>query len=1765
MTIVDPPNLANTGDVIHYRFTVTNTGNVTLTNVTLTDPPIDVSGGPIPSLLPGASDNTSFTAAYTLTQTDIDTGHFTNAATVSGKPPFGDNVTDTDSKTILFVAGPEIDLVKDGTLDMTVVTPPNQANPGDQINYTFTVTNTGNVSLTNITVTDPLVTISGGPISLAVGASDNTTFTGFYILTQSEIDAGHVDNTATVTGTPPIGPDVTDNHTKTVTIPEDDSIQLIKNGTLDMTVVPPPNQANPGDVINYTFTVTNTGNATLANVTVTDPKVTVSGSPLASLAPGASDNTTFSGVYVLTQADIDAGLVDNSATVSGISPDGDNVTDNDTKTVTIPEDDSIQLIKNGTLDMTVVPPPNQANPGDVINYTFIVTNTGNATLANVTVTDPKVTVSGSPLASLAPGASDNTTFSGVYVLTQADIDAGLVDNTATVWGISPDGDNVTDNDTKTVTIPEDDSIQLVKNGALDMTVVPPPNQANPGDVINYTFTVTNTGNATLANVTVTDPKVNVSGSPLASLAPGASDNTTFSGVYVLTQADIDAGLVDNSATVSGISPDGDNVTDNDTKTVTIPEDDSIQLIKNGTLDMTVVPPPNQANPGDVINYTFIVTNTGNATLANVTVTDPKVTVSGSPLASLAPGASDNTTFSGVYVLTQADIDAGLVDNTATVSGISPDGDNVTDNDTKTVTIPEDDSIQLVKNGALDMTVVPPPNQANPGDVINYTFIVTNTGNATLANVTVTDPKVTVSGSPLASLAPGASDNTTFSGVYVLTQADIDAGLVDNTATVWGISPDGDNVTDNDTKTVTIPEDDSIQLVKNGALDMTVVPPPNQANPGDVINYTFTVTNTGNATLANVTVTDPKVNVSGSPLASLAPGASDNTTFSGVYVLTQADIDAGLVDNSATVSGISPDGDNVTDNDTKTVTIPEDDSIQLIKNGTLDMTVVPPPNQANPGDVINYTFIVTNTGNATLANVTVTDPKVTVSGSPLASLAPGASDNTTFSGVYVLTQADIDAGLVDNTATVWGISPDGDNVTDNDTKTVTLPNDDSIQLIKDGTLDMTVVSPPSQANLGDQINYTFTVTNTGNVTLNNVTVTDPKVTIIGGPIATMLPGATDNTTFTGTYTLGAEDFSATLVENTAMATGTPSSGPQVSDNDTKIIIIPVSAPIQSIQLVKDGTLDMTVVPPDTQANPGDKINYTFTVTNTGAGTLTNIMVTDSKVTVIGGPISSLDPGASDNTTFTGAYTLTQADINANVVSNTATATGTPPQGDDVTDEHSKNITIPQDLSIQMVKDGALDMTFVPPSNQTNPGDKINYTFTVTNTGNVTITNVQVTDPKVTVIGSPILSLAPGSSDNTTFTGTYTLTQTDINAGIVHNTATATGTPPTGPDITDEHSKDITIPQEHSIQLVKDGSLDMTVVPSNTEANPGDRIQYTFTVTNTGNVTLTNVIVTDPKVSVSGGPIVSLAPGASNGSTFTGTYTLTQADINAGKVDNTATATGAPPSGPAVTDQHSKTVNITKIPNIVIVKHGVLDMTVVSPSNQTNVGDAIRYTFSVTNTGNVTLTNITVTDPKVTVVGGPLASLAPGATNNVAFTGTYTITQFDIDAGGVDNRAYASGTPPEGPRVTNPGTETVMIPVNAGTGQLIINKQDIHLQQTINLPGATFTVVPNPYGPGVLTVADNDVHDSNPANGLIELDDVPFGLYSIAETVAPPGYLLNPTAQIITVGSSGPLNVTIYDMPETLPNVPVLSFWGGLSLVLLMGLALIWRTRRKSKAG
>ena len=166
--------------------------------------------------------------------------------------------------------------------------------------------------------------------------------------------------------------------------------------------------------------------------------------------------------------------------------------------------------------------------------------------------------------------------------------------------------------------------------------------------------------------------------------------------------------------------------------------------------------------GDVISYSYVVTNTGNVTLAGpVTVTDDKATVT-CPAGGLAPGASITCTAS--YTITQGDLDAGSV----TQHRLGRVRDHGLTADTETVTAVQSRALTLVKTAT-------PATYDAVGDVISYSYVVKNTGNVTLAGpVTVTDDKATVTCPAAAAWRRWASMTCTAS--YTITQADLDGRL-----------------------------------------------------------------------------------------------------------------------------------------------------------------------------------------------------------------------------------------------------------------------------------------------------------------------------------------------------------------------------------------------------------------------------------------------------------------------------------------------------------------------------------------------------------------------------------------------------------------------------------------------------------------------------------------------------------------------------------------------------------------------------------------------------------------------------------------------------------------------------------------------------------------------------------------------------------------------------------------------------------------------------
>src|SRR5699024_1727458 len=230
---------------------------------------------------------------------------------------------------------------------------------------------------------------------------------------------------------------------------------------------------------------------------------------------------------------------------------------------------------------------------------------------------------------------------------------------------------------------------------------------------------------------------------------------------------------------------------------------------------------------------------------------------------------------------------------------------------------------------------------------------------------------------------------------------------------------------------------------------------------------------------------------------------------------------------------------------------------------------------------------------------------------------------------------------------------------------------------------------------------------------------------------------------------------------------------------------------------------------------------------------------------------------------------------------------PVEQDPVTDEDDETVKtkVHADLALEKKADK---------QEVSKAGEKIKYTLTVTNTGNVTLDHVTVNDP---MLGGDLevtpSTLAPGETGEVK--GTYTVTQGDIdNHEKIVNIATATGTPPGGDP--EDPDNPTTPPVEEDVPVIKDPAIAIEKTAEEDKVvDAGDTITYHFVVTNTGNVTLDNVKVNDPMLDKAEVEVVleetTLPPGESTNGTAV--YTVTQADIDRGIVKNVATSTGTPP--------------------------------------------------------------------------------------------------------------------------------------------------------------------------------------------------------------------------------------------------------------------------------
>ena len=277
-----------------------------------------------------------------------------------------------------------------------------------------------------------------------------------------------------------------------------------------------------------------------------------------------------------------------------------------------------------------------------------------------------------------------------------------------------------------------------------------------------------------------------------------------------------------------------------------------------------------------------------------------------------------------------------------------------------------------------------------------------------------------------------------------------------------------------------PVDWTIVVTNNGTADM-MGPTDTASNPlvvSDVAPTTNVATPTlftssgpaGACTYAASTITCP---------GSLASGQSQTFTFR--QVVNVGAPNAAVIPNTATVTDFKSGDSNDTSTASSTTAAPV---AGMSINKTSSVGTV-----SAAGTVITYSIKVNNTGNTLLAPVNVADPLGTVvcpvSGTAtIPSLAAGTNQTCTLS--YTVPQTVFNNngggdGDIDNTATAsatYNSAP----VTANGSAAVLLTISPALTITK-------IPNTPGPVNVGNTIGYTYRVKNTGNVTVNNVTVGD----------------------------------------------------------------------------------------------------------------------------------------------------------------------------------------------------------------------------------------------------------------------------------------------------------------------------------------------------------------------------------------------------------------------------------------------------------------------------------------------------------------------------------------------------------------------------------------------------------------------------------------------------------------------------------------------------
>lgn len=1205
------------------------------------------------------------------------------------------------------------------TLDVSKVATQAEVIPGGTVTYLLTVANSGQLDLTDVTITDTLppgltYAASNLPPGMTLVSTYPPTFRqpllkpgAFRIVSltcnASSDPADFVEPVHNVVNAYGFDPAL-----RRINAPPDAAdlplaVETEVARALDVEKVATTDHLEPGGAVTYLVTLTNTGHELLYNLQVSD--IVPAGMTLAraeldddvTQLPGdpptfavdslLSHESTMLALIFQVSGD-PAALADtlvNEARAFGYAAD-------EALVEAEPDFSALPVVpRSGSIDIekTAIESPFPA--GALGHYLITVTNTSAVTLSQVTVTDvltagltfvdaepaPVEAPPGSltwTLDDLAPGASHTIILTvGVdYALHQQD-----VTNTAAVTAATPSQLPVSDADATTTPCQAAASSIHLDKLANDTRLV-------LGGQVSYHLLVSNDGGLPLEKVTLRDPIPDglsfvqadydpammqlVSTDPVVTLQflqpldPTASEAITL--FFNASRAYDDYHLapgdstVVNEADVVGIDPKAERVKDEDAADLQL-------VVPRPSIQVRYAHTTGEIVPGERTTYLATVENTGDQVLTDVVLAVADLAGQGllfedanfdaanvaenhgggfhrwELLTPLAPNASEEVRIT--YQVTN-DI-SGLPDVVASVasaSGLDEAGDPVGDSATEEVPLSP-------KRGAVGIDNTAAQGAIYPGELVTYVLTINAGPELDLTDLRVTAEDLTAQGltyyestydtavfAPDGDLAWEARDTIpagALEQIRVTYRANADAAALPLTvtmnATADGHDRYGRAVGDADEETLAVLLHQPHLLLEKVALATALV-------PGEPLMYLITATNNGDAALYELTITDalpevlttsdsyfdvPGLTFDPDPQTprwqldhALEPGeavavkllvtSDPDPTHYGETVVDLAQAEA--VDGSG--GAVAAEATDILPVHTPTVAV--------------DVTKVPNQNVVEPGGTVSYTLHVHNVGRTELSRTRVTEDlpgglayrtsyfdasQVTLTGTTpevtweIGALAPGSGVD-----IQVYFDASVDptdfTNPVTNTVIAEAYGP-GDVIA-SDLARASLPvqqREPDIRIEKRATT--------SVARTGERLEYTLYVTNSGNSTLSGVAVTDTLAHGLsyegsrydGDLIAEtgtapnlrwdllgeMIPGEQRRIFLTARVAYQADSVSNPLV-NTAHVVGTAPGGATVSAEATEALPLRQAGPRVTIQKFTNAPV----------VRAGEEILYTVQITNTG---------------------------------------------------------------------------------------------------------------------------------------------------------------------------------------------------------------------------------------------------------------------------------------------------------------------------------------------------------------------------------------------------------------------------------------------------------------------------------------------------------------------------------------------------------------------------------------